>query len=1010
MKTHENRALFSKAVLKATTCLFLAAGASVSPAFAFPEKMGTNDIEVVQQQAVTITGVVKDKSGETVIGANVLEKGTSNGVITNLDGRFTLKVKNANAVLVISYIGYQPQEITVGANRNLDVVLTEDSELLDEVVVIGYGTQRKGDVTSAIASVKSEDFLVGNFNNAGELMKGKVAGLTITKPSGDPGAGTEISLRGIVSVSGNASPLVLIDGVPGDLGTVPPENIASIDVLKDASAAAIYGTRGAGGVILITTKTGMREQKATATYTGYVSFSNWAKKADFMTSEDIRAGKTQYNDEGYDTDWLKAVSRTAVTQNHSFTITGGSSSTSYYGNVSYRKAEGVMKKTGNEDLSMSFDVSHWMLNDMLKVNLNVVSDNYKYDINNATYIYRQAVIRNPSSPIWNEDGSYNERSLLQYYNPVSLQNENTGENKSQSMRMTGNITLEPIKGWQTNLMIASHRSIGKSGSYNTKYHTTTVIANRTGEASLGDSQSRTDYLELTSKYNKTFNKVHRLEGLVGYSWSKSEYEEASMWNANFPTDYFGYNNIGAGEYLTDGKATMSSKKNESKLIGFFARVSYGYHDRYNILASIRYEGSSKFGANHKWGAFPSVSLGWNIHNEAFMESTRDWLTSLKLRAGYGITGVIPNDPYLSILRYTFSGGNYYRDGKWSKGLKAVSNPNPDLKWEKAKEFNIGLDWSVLNDRLGGTVDYYIKNTSDMLYDYQVPSPPNLHTSTMANVGKMRNSGIEILVRAIPVRTKDFEWSSALTLQHNTNKLVSLSNDLYQTENIQWLRGVGDPVSQYTHKVEVGKSFGEIYSLKAVGVSEATGLFLIENPATGQVAEFYQEMRDDRDGWYQRMGNGIPKVSMGWNNTFRYKNFDLALQATGQFGFKIINQQRVFYENNAHAYNKLKSAADKIGGIRSLSAQQVQAVTSYYIEDGDYFKLTNMTLGYTFDFKHSPHVKTLRLYGSIDNVFTITKYKGTDPELGSNNFWYAGVDDRDKYPTVRSFTVGLNVTF
>lgn len=278
MKTHENRALFSKAVLKATTCLFLAAGASVSPAFAFPEKMGTNDIEVVQQQAVTITGVVKDKSGETVIGANVLEKGTSNGVITNLDGRFTLKVKNANAVLVISYIGYQPQEITVGANRNLDVVLTEDSELLDEVVVIGYGTQRKGDVTSAIASVKSEDFLVGNFNNAGELMKGKVAGLTITKPSGDPGAGTEISLRGIVSVSGNASPLVLIDGVPGNLGTVPPENIASIDVLKDASAAAIYGTRGAGGVILITTKTGMREQKATATYTGYVSFSNWPRK------------------------------------------------------------------------------------------------------------------------------------------------------------------------------------------------------------------------------------------------------------------------------------------------------------------------------------------------------------------------------------------------------------------------------------------------------------------------------------------------------------------------------------------------------------------------------------------------------------------------------------------------------------------------------------------------------------------------------------------------------------
>lgn len=1009
MKTHENRALFSQALLKATTCLFLATGSGLYalPALAEP----TTDVEsAIVQQAVTIKGIVKDKTGEPIIGANVLEKGTTNGVITGIDGDFTLNVKNSQSVLVISFIGYKTQEITVGNNRNLNVTLADDTELLDEVVVIGYGTQKKGDVTSAVSSVKSEDFLVGNFNNAGELMKGKVAGLTITKPSGDPGASTEISLRGIVSVSGNTNPLVLVDGVPGDLNTVPTENIASIDVLKDASAAAIYGTRGAAGVILITTKTGQREQSATATYSGYVSFSGWAKKADFMTPDDIRAGKTQYNDEGYDTDWLKAVSRTAITQNHSFNITGGSKSTSYYGNVTYREAEGVMKNTGNETLTLSFDVSHWMLNDMLKVNLNVVADSYKYDINDAVYIYRQAVIRNPTSPIWNEDGSYNERSLLQYYNPVSLQNENYGEAKSQTTRMTGNVTFEPIKGWQTNLMLATHRTMGKSGQYWTKNHTTTAMSNYTGQASLGDYDDRTDYMELTSKYTNTFNNVHRVNALVGYSWSKNTYENASMWNANFPTDYFGYNNIGAGEYLTDGKASMSSKKISSTLVGFFGRISYGYDNRYNILASVRYEGSSKFGANHKWGTFPSVSLGWNINNEAFMESTKDWLTSLKLRAGYGITGVIPDDPYLSIVRYTFSGGNYYRDGKWSKGLKAESNANPDLKWERAKELNIGLDWGVWDDRLGGSVDYYIKNTSDMLYNYAVPSPPNLYPYTLANVGKMRNSGIEILVRGVPVRTKDFEWSSTLTMQHNKNKLVSLSNDLYQTENVLWQVGVGDPVSQYTHKVEVGKSFGEIWSLKAVGVSEATGLFLIENPETGQCAEFYQEMRNDRDNWYQRIGNGIPKLTMGWNNTFKYKNFDLALQCMGQFGFKIINQQRVFYENNAHAYNKLKSAADKIGGIRPLSAQQTQTVTSYYIENGDYFKLTNMTLGYNFDFKENPYVKNIRVYGSIDNVFTITKYKGIDPELGTSNFWTAGVDDRDKYPTVRSFTVGLNVTF
>ncbi|MEF3424736.1 SusC/RagA family TonB-linked outer membrane protein [Bacteroides cellulosilyticus] len=1010
MKTHENRALFSKAVLRATTWLFLATGVGISPTVVLAETTGTLDIEAVQQQTVTVTGVVKDKSGEPIIGANILEKGTANGMITNVDGQYTLKVKDANSVLSVSYIGYKTQEITVGNKRKIDIILADDTELLDEVVVIGYGTQKKGDVTSAISSVKAEDFLVGNFNNAGELLKGKVAGLTITKPSGDPGAGTEISLRGIVSISGNASPLVLIDGIPGDMGTVPPENIASIDVLKDASAAAIYGTRGAGGVILITTKTGQREQKATATYAGYVSFSNWTKKADFMTAEDIRAGKTQYNDEGYDTDWLDAVSRTAVTHNHSFTIQGGSASTSYYGNITYRSAEGVMKKTGNEDLSMSFDVSHWMLNNMLKINLNVVTDNYKYEVNDPTYIYRQAVIRNPTSPIWNEDGSYAERSLLQYYNPVSLQNENTGESKSQSNRMTGNVTFTPIKGWETNLMLASHRSSSKTGSYNTKYHTTTAIGNLTGEASLSDNYDRTDYLELTSKYRATFAGKHRFEGMVGYSWSRNTYESAGMWNANFPTDYFGYNNMGAGEYLTDGKASMSSSKTESTLIGTFARISYGFDNRYNILASVRYEGSSKFGANHKWGAFPSVSLGWNIMNESFLESTRNWLNNLKLRAGYGVTGVIPAYSYQSIVRYSYSGGNYYRDGKWGKGLKALSNANPDLKWEIAKELNVGLDWGVLNDRLGGSVDFYVKNTSDMLFDYAVPSPPNLYTSTLANVGKMRNSGIEIMVRAIPVQTKDFEWNTALTMQHNANKLVSLSNDLYQTENILWQQGVGDPVSQYTHKVEVGKSFGEIWSLKAVGVSEKTGLFLIENPETGQAAEFYQEMRNDRDNWYQRMGNGIPKISMGWNNTFRYQNFDLTMQFTGQFGYKIINQQRVFYENNAHAYNKLKSAADAIGGIRPLSAQQSQVVTSYYIEDGDYLKLTNMTLGYTYDFKKSAYIKNIRFYGSVDNLFTITKYKGADPELGSNNFWTAGVDSRDKYPTVRSFTVGMNVTF
>ena len=996
----------SQAYVKAIACLVLACGGTL-PTLAASVTSSTPKVENVQQNEVTVKGVVKDANGEPIIGASVIEKGNAkNGTVTDIDGNYTLKVKRG-ATLTISYIGYVSKE-TKGGN----IILEEDLKSLNEVVVIGYGTQKKADVTSAVVSVKAEDFTKGNFNDAGDLIKGKVAGLTITRPSGDPGATTQISLRGIATVSGNAQPLVLVDGVPGSLSSVPPENIASIDVLKDASAAAIYGTRGAGGVIIITTKTGQREQRTEVTYNGYVSFSTWAQKADFMTSSDIRAGKTTFNDEGYDTDWLDAISRVGVTQNHSISLSGGNAKTSYFGNFTYRKAEGVMKKTGNESMSVAFDMSHWMLNDMLKLNIKVNADQYQYDVNDATTIYRQAVIRNPTSPIWNEDGSYNEGSLLQYWNPVSLQNEQSGKNKSQTVKMTGNLTFEPIKGWQTNLMLSKDQTINRGGNYYTSNHSLQGVNQKgsySGSASQSGYTSEATYLELTSKFMKNFNNVHRLDALAGYSYSEDVYDDASMWNGNFPTDYFSYYNMGLGSKLTDGQASMSSSKNSSKLIGFFGRVSYGYADRYNILASLRYEGSSKFGDNHKWGAFPSVSLGWNIMNESFMKSTKSWLNNLKLRAGWGITGVIPGSSYLSLLRYSYNGGNYYRNGKWNKGLKAASNPNPDLKWETAREFNVGIDWSVFNDRLSGSFDYYNKKTSDMLYDYTVPSPPNLYTTTTANVGEMRNTGFELMIKGVPVQTKDWRWETQATLQHNSNKLLSLSNDLYQTDNTQWLQGVGDPVTQYTHRVAVGESLGQIWSLKAVGVSNQ-GLFLIENPKTGQCAEFYQEMRNDYDNWYEYMGSGIPKFTLGWNNTINYKDFDLSLQCNGQFGYKIINQQRVFYENNAHAYNKLKSAADAIGGNRPLSGAQSQVVTSYYIEHGDYFKLSSLTLGYTYTPKKKTYIQNARLYGSVYNVFTITKYKGTDPELGSDNFWTAGVDDRDKYPTVRSFTIGLNVTF
>ena len=771
MNTHLNRMLFSRAFVKVSACVVLSAGCL--PMATYAESVGAPVVESVLQQKA-ISGKVVDSKGESIIGANIMEKGTTNGTITDFDGNFSLNVA-ANAVLQISYIGYKTQEIPVSQLKAGAVItLKEDTEVMDEVVVIGYGTQRKGDVTSAISSVKAEDFTVGKVGDAADLIKGKVAGLTIAKGSGDPNATSTIRLRGVISVNGSTTPLILIDGVEGDLGTVAPENIEAIDVLKDASAAAIYGTRGANGVILITTKTGKREAHTTASYSGYVSASQFGKKLEFMTAEDVRAGKTNFTDKGYDTDWLDAISRTGFTHNHNFNITGGTKQTTYSADFTYRKEDGVIMNTYAEDMRMRFDVSHWMLNDMLRVNLNMVKKWHKNSATNATAtdqsnIYRQAIARNPTAPIYNEDGSYNEDfGVSYYYNPVGMLEERLGNYTYEETRATGNITFEPIKGWQTNLMLATSRFGAHDKGYNTSEYFGSELGGYNGYAYHTNDDTRTDNLEITSKYDFTKGK-HRMNALVGYSYQYYKYERNYSSNYDFPNDFFLWNNMASGTYLKEGKAGLGSEASENTLIGFFGRVSYAYDNRYNLLVSVRREGSSKFGADNKWGTFPSASLGWTISNEQFMKGLT-WLNNLKLRAGFGITGVIPNDPYQSLTRYAYE--TYYKDGDtWKQGLKVQSNPNAKLKWEKSTEFNVGLDWSVLDDRLGGSIDVYNKKTTDLLFWYSVPTPPNLYNTTLANGGSVRNHGVEIAINAVPVRTKNFEWNSRMHKTVTLNDLI-----------------------------------------------------------------------------------------------------------------------------------------------------------------------------------------------------------------------------------------------
>ena len=979
--------------------------------------------------------------------------------MTDDNGNYQLMASRVNVVIEFRVLGYKPLEQTATGNT-LNASLAPDVLGLEEVVVIGYGTQRKGDVSSAISSIKSDDFATGQIRDAAELVKGKIAGLTIVNMTGDPNAVSNIRLRGVSSLRGNANPLILIDGIEGDLNHVAPENIESIDVLKDASAAAIYGTRGANGVILITTRSGRRGSRSEVGYTAYFSNSRWVKKMDFMTAEDVRAANgdpqlTQFQDLGATTDWLKEISRPngGFTQNHSINLRGGTQQTAYSATFTYRNDKGTMNRSFRETMNAQADLSQFALNDMLKFHINIMANNFvrsndgrgnldRDSYANAEQVYRQAVIRNPTQPIYNPDGTYlEELSRFQYYNPVALQNGWEGDERNNRIRVTGDITFEPIKNWRTQVQATRSQSMGVTQLYHTKDHFGQVVGGTTGKAEKRNNNSRQDQLEITSRYN--FSKgVHRGEGMVGYSYLYNVTDNFSANNTNFPTDFFLYNYMTIGSFRTDPtqSVAVTSGKSDNTLIGFFGRLSYVYDNRFTVLASIRREGSSRFGANNKWGSFPSISGSWNLHNESWMKSA-GWLDILRVRLGYGISGNNAGSNYGSLVLYDYSGGKYHDEQmNWYSSLQASQNPNPNLRWEKTQEVNLGFDWSGFNNRIGFSIDLYNKNTVDLLYGFTVPRPPNMYTSMVVNIGKMNNRGVEVTINATPVKRGDFEWTSTLTMSHNANKLVSLSNDLYQASPTTSISGgIGDPVSGSTHIMEVGRALGHFWINKQVGWDE-NGYPLIEQWDAATESLVVRPWQNSISAQSRQIfGQGFPKLIAGWHHQLTYKRFDLTMQFTGQFFYYILNSQRIFYENNSIAYNRLKSSLDYHPAVNTnlepvidpatgkqkmvrQAMQVTQHISSQFLERGDFLKLSNFTFGYTLPFK-SKVIRGARVYLSGQNMFTITGYSGIDPELNIGNGQEdsrggggggvgraPGVDNRDKYPTVRTFTLGLNINF
>lgn len=964
---------------------------------------------------VKVHGVIKDETGEPIIGATVRVKGQSEGTVSDFDGNFTLDVTDDNT-LQISYIGYQTQEFAVGKQHHFSIVLEEDKKILNEVVVIGYGTQKKGDITSSVGSVKSEDFTAGAINDAGQLIQGKIAGLSVTNPSGNPVGGTEISLRGNTTILGaSTNPLILIDGVPGDFNTVAPEDIESIDVLKDGSAAAIYGSRGTNGVVLITTKKSKGNNINEVQYSGYLSLSTIAKKPDFCDADDYRQQiKDGLRDAAWDlgdnTNWIDAITRTGLSHVHNISFKGGNAQTNYIFNVNYRNLQGIFKRSDKEEFQGRAEVNHSMFDDKLRFNFQLLGNQTGYTATSDggsfnTYSWRQALIHNPTEPIKNADGSWHENTgIFNYDNPVSRIYECDGEQKISQTRFSSNITLTPIKELTFNALFSYDKINQEGGYYETKKHISNVRDGMNGYASTGGSSTVTKLVELTAQFHKNFGD-HTIQALAGYSYQESTYSNQYERNYNFPTDLYSWHNIGVGQALKEGLGTEYSYWLDTNLIGFFGRLNYNYKNRYLLMASVRHEAASQLaGTDKPWGTFPSVSLGWRITEEKFMKNQKVF-DDIKLRAGYGVTGSQPSQSFLGVPLLGY--GDYYLyNGQWIRALQPTQNSNDKLKWEEKHEYDIGADFSVLNYRLNVSVDWYYRLIKGLLYDYSVPSPPNLYTTTRANVGEMSNNGLEIMVNAIPVQTKDFKWETTITFSTNSNKLKSLSNDLYQTSSDYFMTGwIEEPIKTESHIVRIGHKVGDIYGFKVVDVDESgKWIYLDKNGNRVNYDDFTHSFEDK-----QILGNGVPKWYLGFNNQFRYKNFDLAINMRGAFGFQIMNGMRMFYENRSRQdWNRLRSAYDKVFGKAVLNTLCSEEFNSYYVENGDYWKIDNITLGYSFS-KINKWIKTLRLYASVNNAITITGYKGIDPEVSTSGL-APSYDNRDSYPHTRAFTFGMNVTF
>ena len=959
-----------------------------------------------------VSGTVKDANGEPLIGVSVLEVGTQNGAVTDMYGNYKLNVK-PGAKLKISYIGFTPQ--TVKAGSNSQIVLQEDNTALNEVVVVGYGTMRRKDVTSSITTVKAEDLNQGVFTDPGQMLQGKVPGLVVSSTA-DPNGSPTITLRGASTLrTGAMSPYYVVDGIPGvDISIVSPEDIESIDVLRDATATAIYGSKAANGVIIITTKKGA-EEKTNVSYNGYVAFDNILKKYDVCTADDLRQYAKDNNitlkDGGANTDWQDEVLRTGISHNHNVNISGGNGSTNYMISADLRKREGVIKMTGFDRFNVRSLVSTKTLKDHLTVSLGanmmygkhfgVPSGNEGASVLDAMNYY------SPTNAIKNADGTWTVGSGSKNYNPLALMEENKSETVWKRNQFVGKTALELWKGfvWSVNYSWSNYQST--YSAYNTRNSQLEGIGNKNGQATrntyFGREQTFETYLNYDFKVGKS------KWGLMGgYSWEEKKN------NDGFGLSVEGYYNDDLGWYNMSYAQTILGVQNsvqsgyleKVRNISFYGRVNYSFDSRYMLQATIRRDGSSVFGKNNRWGTFPSVSAAWNITEEKFMQNQHIF-DNLKLRAGYGISGnAMGFDVYSSYNTYGASGTFVY-DGKTYRSYGATKNANPDLKWESTGMLNIGLDFAFLKGRLNGTVEVYHKKTKDLIWSYPVSTTQYIYGWMDANVGEMTNKGIEFTLNAVPVRTKNFMWSTTLNLSHNKNTVDKMQNETFHTTNLTQ----GDPMvagvsaDGWTQRIMEGEPIGTFYTYQYAGTVNGRSEYYVLDENGNRTGETTNSPSlKDRS----ITGCAQPKLNAGWNNTLTYKNWSLNAFITGVFGNDVYNSARAHYtaaQMFSDGKNVLKEFLSNPVGDASSSLP-----SDRYIEKGSYVRLQTLSLSYTFRNCFNDWIQDLTLYGTANNLFTITNYKGLDPEVNMGGI-DPGIDYRwSRYPHTRTFMVGVKINF